>query len=145
MHVTRYPQDHRKIDCDISDLQGSEAEAVASLAAPVLSVEALEREQIEEALAGLPITVAQIENLSRLIDRLAIVRAAETLRHVIRSLGNTPAGRALERALLGSDGHSLADDSKDVRCTRQNLHFHERNCVARLAHLTTGAIKKDPT
>lgn len=130
---------HRKIDCDITDLGGTEAEQVARVVVPV-SLEQTERQQIEDVLSGFSVTPETVDKLERLLDRIAFTRAGECLRHVVRCLANSPAGRALERTLLGSDGRSLADDAAELGCTRQNLHKHERKAKEKLARLTPGTF-----
>ena len=103
-----------------------------------------ERAELEDALLECDCkpSEAKLDRLDSLCTRIALRRCAEALRHVVRTLGGTPAGRALERALLGSGGQSLGDDARAVRCTRQNLHYHEKQARRRLAHLTAAPLVK---
>ncbi len=133
---------YRPIDCDISDLKGPEAEAVASRQAPPY-VGDLERQAIEDALAGSGVTPEMLDNLEILIDRIAFARAGEALRHVVRCLKGSPAGVALERVLLGSEGRSLADDASTVKTSKQLIQYHEKTTRKRLSHLTPVPIKND--
>jgi len=81
-----------------------------------------------------------VHRLDALIDARAHRRAGEALRQILRTLTGTPAGRALERVVLGDGGRSLADDAKEVKCTRQNLHHHVKTIRRKLAHLTPTAL-----
>ena len=124
---------HRRVAADVADLRG--------LAAPTITAAAdSELGELEDLLreCGVRPSPELLDKLDVLLNRIAFTRAAEALRHVVRSLAATPAGRALERALLGNDGRSLADDAREVACTRQNLHKHEKKVAGRLARLTAG-------
>ena len=125
---------HRRVAADVADLRG--------LATPTTAPAAADSElgELEDALreSGINPRPELLARLDGLLNRIAFTRCAEALRHVVRALESTPAGKALERALLGNDGRSLADDAKAVRCTRQNLHAHEKKVAGRLARLTAG-------
>jgi len=125
---------HRRVAGDVGDLKTIEAPPAAMPPADA------EREALAEVLVehGCAPTQELLDKLDGLTNRLAFVRCAEALRHLVRALGDTPAGRGLERALLGSDGQSLEKDAKQVGCTRQNLHHHEKTARQRLRHLTPG-------
>ena len=125
---------HRKLNADVADLASIEAPPAA------MPPDDQERAELEAALleCGFSPTQALVDRLDILTSRLAFTRCAEALRHLVRALGDTPAGRGLERALLGSDGQSLEKDAKQVGCTRQNLHHHEKTARLRLRHLTPG-------
>ena len=124
---------HRKLAANVTDLRAIESRSNQT-------PDDSERAELEDVLleAGCTPTEAMLERLDTLINRIAFVRCAEALRHIVRSLGDTPAGRALERVLLGNDGQSLETDAKQVGCSRQNIHHHEKTARARLSHLTTG-------
>ena len=98
-------------------------------------------EEIENVLddAGILPLPELVQRLDSLIDARASRRAGEALRLILRSLGATPGGRALERALLG-DGKSLAADAAEVGCTRQNLHHHVKTIRRKLRRLTPGTL-----
>jgi hypothetical protein len=83
-----------------------------------------DREQLEDLFLEHNVfpTQSLIEQLDRLIDEKAIERGGEVIRATLRKITGTPAGRALERVVLGDGGKSLEDDAKEVGCTRQNLH-----------------------
>ena len=125
---------HRRVAGDVADLKSVEAPPAA------MPPDDLERAEIEAVLleCGFSPTQELLDRLDILATRIAFVRCAEALRHLVRALGDTPAGRGLERALLGSDGQSLEKDAKQVGCTRQNLHHHEKTARLRLRHLTPG-------
>ena len=127
---------HRKVAADVADLKSIEAPPVE------LPPGDAEREALSEVLVehGCTPTQALVDRLDSLTNRIAFVRTAETLRHVIRSLEATPAGRALERALLGSDGRTFAADAREAGCSRQNLQKTEAKLRQRLSRLTTGTI-----
>ena len=125
---------HRRVAGDVASLKSIEAPTAAMPPADT------ELAEIEAVLLECGCTPTQelLDKLDGLTNRLAFVRCAEALRHLVRALGDTPAGRGLERALLGSDGQSLEKDAKQVGCTRQNLHHHEKTARLRLRHLTPG-------
>ena len=125
---------HRRVAADVADLRALAAPATAPTG------DDAERGLVEDLLreCGINPRPELLDKLDGIINRLAFTRAAETLRHVVRSLEATPAGRALERALLGDDGRSLAAAAKEVGCSRQNIHHHEKKVAARLRHLTAG-------
>ena len=125
---------HRRVAADVADL--------ASIAAPAVELPPgdAEREALAEVLVehGCTPTQELLDRLDALTTRISFVRTAETLRHVIRSLEATPAARALERALLGPNGRSFADDAKEVGTTRQNIAKLEKKTRQRLSRLTPG-------
>ena len=121
------------MDCDISDVNQDEHPATS------LSTDETEKELIEDWLIehqGPNYNAETLEALERLIDQIAISRAGEAMRRIVRCLGNTPAGKALERVLLGDDGNSLEADAKDLGCTKQNLAYHENRVRERLPTIT---------
>ena len=72
---------------------------------PAPSAEPTVAETVEDALieAGVPLinVAASAERLDALVQCLAIKRAAEYVRHLIRSLPGSAAAVALERVVLG--------------------------------------------
>ena len=125
---------HRKLNADVADLKSIEAPPAA------MPPDDQERAELEAVLleCGFSPTQELLDRLDALTNRISFRRTSETLRHVIRSLEATPAGRALERALLGSDGRTFAADAKEAGCTRQNLQKTEAKLRRRLSRLTPG-------
>ena len=125
---------HRRVAGDVADLKSIEAPTAE------LPPGDAERAEIEAVLleCGFSPTQELLDRLDALTNRISFRRTSETLRHVIRSLEATPAGRALERALLGSDGRTFAADAKEAGCTRQNLQKTEAKLRRRLSRLTPG-------
>lgn len=62
----------------------------------------------------------------------ALGRMAEGLRQVVRRVGRTPAGLALNRAILGDDGRSFAEDAATVGITKQSLAESQKRIKKRL-------------
>ena len=124
---------HRRIAADVADLRALAAPAITAAADSELG-------ELEDLLreAGINPRPELLARLDVLLNRIAFTRCAEALRHIVRSLERSPAGIALERALLGTAGRSLADDAKEVGCSRQNIHHHEKSAQRRLRHLTAG-------
>lgn len=58
--------------------------------------------------------------------------AAEFVRRLLLSLEKTPAAAVLQRAILGADGRSLADDAAEVGVSKQALAAAENRLKARL-------------
>ena len=105
---------------------------------PAPMPEPSEAEQIADTLAeyGIEPTTAQVVAVERLVHRLAFRLASEGWRRLLRSLGQRPVNRALERVILGDGGKSLADDAGEVGCSKQNLDYHIKRLQKRLSHLT---------
>lgn len=114
--------------------------ALEQTPAPV--VELNDCEQIAAVLedAGILALPEIVHQLDALIDNRAQRRAGEALRSILRSISGTPAGRALERVILGDDGRSLADDAAEVGCTKQNMHHHVDSIGRKLRHLTPATL-----
>lgn len=76
---------------------------------------------LREELAELGVPEHSIPQVEALIFTREIAAGAEAIRRIARSLGRTPAGKALELALLGQDGLSFEDHAREVGADRSNL------------------------
>ena len=125
---------HRKVAADVADLKTIEAPTAAMPPADA------EREALAELLVEHGCTPSEglLDKLDGLTTRIAFVRCAEALRFIVRSLEGTAPGRALERALLGPNGQSFADDASEVGTTRQNIAKLEKKTRQRIGRLTAG-------
>ena len=89
-----------------------------------------ERETLVDLLVCGGLDLATADRLAPMLEKhaeqLALDRMADVLRSIARRLDRTPAGRALERVLLGDGGQSLADDAEQVGCSKQLLQHHEK-------------------
>lgn len=131
---------HRKLDCDVSDLvTGPEAMLIARrTAAPTFPDLAA---RIEDVLLdhGFSVPPECLMELEEVVEDHSFQLAGSFVRNLILSLGKSPAAIALARALLGTDGQSLEQDSLAAGCSKQNLHRKE-TAMRRKLGVTSGAI-----
>jgi hypothetical protein len=109
----------KSLDIDISDVIGDTALEIAAPRPD--SPDSSEHAAIAACLgeSGVPEHLIEqvAERLQPVVDEIVIVRAAETLRHLLRSLPGT-SGEALQRLILGNDGESLATAAERVGVTK---------------------------
>ena len=127
---------HTKLAADISDVHSLE------IAAPEPTMSELEQVEIALEEAGFTLSQASraAEALESTIERIAIERAAETIRHLLLRLGNTSAGIALQRVILGDQGESLREAAARVEPKSISAAGMLKNERAIRARLTVGAI-----
>lgn len=84
--------------------------------------------------------VELLRDLERVLNRTAYRLAGEGLRRILLSLPATPSAIALQRAVLGNSGASLADGAKRASCSRNAVHKAEKKMRAHVARLTAGTL-----
>jgi hypothetical protein len=79
--------------------------AVKSAASP--ESEPTDRERIEDCLLASGVAVRKVgeiaDDLERLLEQLATRKASEAVRHLLRKLDGTAAGKVLQRVVLGAE------------------------------------------
>ena len=124
----------KPLDCDLADLNGPEALAVATREPEPAPMEIVFDELCNAGLsdAAAFLTAQRIEPL---VQRYALELAAEALRYLASGLDGTASAVALRRALIGSD-HTLAADGAAVGCSPQRIFALEKKTRKRIAAIT---------
>lgn len=115
----------------VKDPEPHLARAIDPAAPPGRGVENLETRLLD---AGVPVTA--LREVGDVCREECIGFAASAIARLLRSLENTPAGVALQRAVLGANGRSLSQDADDSGTSKQALAVAESRVKARIEKIT---------
>lgn len=89
-------------------------------------------EILEEAGMPAPLVPGAIRSIEAYVDRMANVRAAEAIHHLVRCLEGTAAAAALQRVMLG-DTQPAREVAAEIGCTHTAILRQEAKIRAKLA------------
>jgi len=90
---------------------------------------------LESELLAAGVEPEQLAAVRAVVVSWSMKSAGEYLRRVFDTLGQTPAGIALRRAVLGDDGRSYAEDAALAGISKQSLQVSVTRLLRRLARI----------